>query len=235
MKKILLAGSILFACMSAQTISAQNVLSNLLQGAAEAAANSNSTQEAGQNALSSLVNSAVSSASNSTNDLLSNLISSVTGSVTTTQANLVGTWSYTEPAVQFESENYLTQAGGAAIATKIESKLGTYYKMVGIKAGKMTFTFDNAGKVTYGVGSITRNGTYTFNNEDKTLTIVTPAGASIKTYVTISGTQMELCFDSSKLLTLMTSISSKYNSLKTISALASQYQGLKVGFTFEKK
>lgn len=238
MKKLLLTSTFIFACMTLQPANAQNFLSKLLSGAAQAATNSNGdAKEVGQNVLGDLVNSAIGAAGASTgeNSLLGNLISSVTGNVTTTQANLIGSWSYAEPAVQFESENYLTQAGGSAIATKIEGKLGTYYKMVGIKPGKMTFTFDNEGNVTYGVGSVTRNGTYTFNSKDKTLTITTSTGASVKAYVTISGNDMELCFDATKLLSLMNTISSKFSSLKTVTNLASQYNGMKVGFGFTKK
>lgn len=240
MKKIILAVTIAAASMLAPCANAQSILSNLLKGAASAAANSSDAQDAGKNVLGNLANEAVNAANNSSigqasGGLLGNLIASVTGSATTTKGNLIGTWSYSEPAVQFESENLLTQAGGGAIAQKIETKLGSYYKLVGIKPGKLAFKFENNGKMTYSAGSISREGSYVFNDESKTLTITTSAGSKMTGYVTISGNQMELCFDGSKLLTLMETLGSRFQTLNAVTSLAKQYSGMKVGFAFEKQ
>lgn len=189
---------------------------------------------------SSILNSVVSAATESTgtsetSSLISNLIASVTGNATTTQENLIGSWSYTQPAVQFESENALSKAGGTAIAAKVETKLAKYYKAVGIKAGKLTFTFDSDGNCTYGLGSSTRQGTYTFDATNKMVNITTTTGYTVAAYVTISGSNMTLTFDATKMLTLMQSISSKMSALSTVSALAGSYNGMKIGFEFSKK
>jgi hypothetical protein len=190
---------------------------------------------------SSILNSVVSAAtensstSSETSSLLSNLIASVTGSVTTTQENLIGTWSYTTPAVQFESENALTQAGGTAIASKVETKLEKYYKLVGIKAGKLKFVFDKDGNVTYSVGSNSRQGTYTFDSTNKMVNITTSTGYTVAAYVTISGSDMTLTFDASKMLTLFQTLSSKMSALSTVSTIASMYNGMKIGFDFKKQ
>lgn len=170
-------------------------------------------------------------------DILGNIISSVTGSLTTTQANLIGTWSYYEPCVQFESENLLKKAGGAAAATKMEDKLNPIYQMVGITPGKLTFTFTNDGKVSYTIGSRTMSGTYVFDSKAKTVTIKTANGMSITSYVTISGRNMSLCFDSSKVLSLFSaagSLSSLSATLGSLGTLAQTYSGMKTGFKFKK-
>ena len=188
--------------------------------------------------LNSVVSAATSSNSTSsseTSSLISNLIASVTGSVTTTQANLIGSWSYTQPAVQFESENALTQAGGTAIASKMETKLNKVHTKVGIKPGKLTFTFDNSGNCTYGIGSSTREGTYTFDATNKMVNITTSTGYTVSAYVTISGSSMVLTFDASKMLVLFQSISSKMSALSTVSTIASLYNGMKIGFEFSKQ
>jgi hypothetical protein len=248
MKKMILTGMILSLAF-VQSGNAQSILSNLLSGVTQAATSStttstssSSTSSTTSDVLGNVLNSVVSSATSSldstaskTSSLLSNLISSVAGDVTTTASSVVGSWSYTEPAVQFESENFLTQAGGSAIAEKLETKLASIYKLVGIKAGQLNFTFDASGNVTYGVGKISRTGTYTFNSEDKTITITTAAGFTVKSYVTVSGNSMILTFDGSKLLSLMKTLGSKFNALSTITSLANSYQGMKVGFTFAKK
>lgn len=219
MKKIFLIGALVASGFFCQNANAQSLLQNLLSGSSISNTSKQSTSDTKQNV----------------GNLIGNLISSVTGDLTTTQANLIGEWSYTDPSVQFESENMLTQAGGSAIATKCETKLAQYYKVVGIKSGSVVFTFAEDGTCTYAVGSRKSQGTYVFNKEDKTVSITTATGQTVKTYVTISGNKMALCFDGTKLLTLFNSISSKFQALSTVSALASNYNGMKVGFKFERK
>jgi len=215
-----------------------------LQGTTGATSSTNATSStaasAGQEVLGTLLNGVVSSAVSSTDQsgvsgILGNLLSSVTGSTTTTQATLQGTWSYTEPCVQFESENTLAQAGGTAAAAKVESQLADLYKKVGFSAGKMVFTFGSNGEVTYNVGSYSRTGTYVFDSTNKTVTITTSAGVAIKAYVTVSGQNMSLCFDSSKFLTYAQALGASGNAtLSTISTLAGSFSGMKTGFKFTK-
>lgn len=166
--------------------------------------------------------------------VLGNIISGITGSYTTTQASLVGTWSYYEPAVQFESENLLVKAGGAAAAANVEQKLVPYYQKVGIAPGRLVFSFDNAGNMTYAIGGGQAvPATYVFDNASKTVTITTRMGLTLKAYVTISGNKMSLCFDSSKLLNLISAFGS--NSASGIGAVAGTYDGMKTGFKFNRR
>jgi hypothetical protein len=213
MKKIFVVGAFLIAGLwQANTASAQ--LSNILNQVVSATTAATSGSES--------------------SSLISNLIASVTGDLTTTQANLVGTWSYSAPCVQFESENALSKAGGTVIAEKVESKLDKIYTKVGIKSGTLTFTFDESGSCTYGIGSNLREGTYTFDSDKKMVTITTSLGRQVNAYVSISGSNMGLTFDASKMLVLFQSVSSKMTSLATISTIAGQYNGMKVGFEFTK-
>lgn len=231
MKKFFIICAIAAGSLIGQQVQAQSFLESILSGIANQSGNSS-----GSDVLGSVLNGAVTSStknSGSLGSVLGNVISSVTGSATTTQANLVGSWSYNEPAVQFESKNLLTKAGGAAAATKVESKLDTFYKMVGIRSGRVNFSFDNNGSVTYTLGSRSYKGTYTFDKQNKTITMTTPTGQSLKAYVTISGNNMSLCFDSTKALNLFANISKGFNS--TISALAGSYDGMKTGFKFTRK
>ena len=110
MKKIFLIGALAVAGLFCQDAFAQGLLQNLLGG----------------KTTSSITGESASDTKQKVGNLIGNLISSVTGDLTTTQANLIGEWSYTDPSVQFESENMLTQAGGSAIATKCETKLAQY-------------------------------------------------------------------------------------------------------------
>lgn len=170
-------------------------------------------------------------------NILGNIISSVTGSATTTQATLIGSWSYTEPAVQFESESLLSQAGGGAAAAKVESQLVPIYRMAGLEAGKVQFTFTRDGKVTYTIGSRSNTGTYTFNAEKKTVQLTTANGRTLTAYVTVSGNQMSLTFDSTKAMEFVGAISSKASSTSTLGAigkLIGNYKGMKTGFKFAR-
>lgn len=170
-------------------------------------------------------------------DILGNILASVTGSITTTQANLIGTWTYTEPCVQFESDNLLKKAGGAAAATKVENQLVSIYNMVGITPGRLVFTFTNDGNVSYQIGSRTFTGTYTFDSKNKIVNIKTASGMNVNAYVTISGRNMSLCFDSSKVLSLFSAAGGLANvssTLGTIAGIAQNFNGMKTGFKFSR-
>lgn len=68
---------------------------------------------------------------------LSDLISGVAGALGLGNSKagidqLTGRWSYSGPAVNFKSDNFLLKAGGAAAATSVEKKLEPYYKTAGL-------------------------------------------------------------------------------------------------------
>lgn len=195
-------------------------------------------QSANAQGLGSLINKAVGAVSDATGNsaagnAVSDLLAKFTGSVTTTKDNLVGTWNYSDPKVQFESDNLLADAGGSAMAQKVESKLALAYKAVGISAGKLKFTFTKDDKVTYVMGGKEFSGTYIFDEKNKTLTLNIPKlNKGITAYVTVSGNQMCLCFDSSKVMSLFTSVASRFS--ENIANIAGNYNGMKTGFLFTK-
>ncbi len=247
MKKILLLAVVAIACsVQPQSLSAQSFLKNLFGGGKSSSSTTTTTttttesNSSSSEALGGLLNTVVGAATSSTGDsqtgnLISSLISSVTGSVTTTKANLVGSWGYTAPCVQFVSENALSNIGGDVMAGKVEDKLAPLYKVIGIKEGTLVFRFAEDGTVTYGIGSRTMQGTYVFNNEEKTVVITTSLGREITTHCTISGSTLALTFDATKLLDLFKGIVSKVSSMQTIASLAEGYTGMKVGFEFSKQ
>lgn len=167
-------------------------------------------------------------------DLIGNLISTFASGVMTNQSSLVGTWTYAKPCVQFESQNLLAQAGGSVAATTIENKLATYYQKLGITTGKAQFAFGQDGTLQYAIGGRTMTGKYVFDANKKTVTITTQTGVNVTAYVSVSVNQMALTFDASKLLTLVNSASAASASLSNLSAIAGQFSGMKLGFTFSK-
>lgn len=73
-------------------------------------------------------------------DNISKVVNAITGTPET--IDMTGTWTYSGSAVEFESDNLLMKAGGAAAATMAENKLNEQLSKVGIKEGQMSFTFN---------------------------------------------------------------------------------------------
>lgn len=190
----------------------------------------------GTDLLTTLATSALTggTGADATGSLLGNIISTFASGVSTNQNTIVGTWTYTQPCVQFESESLLAKAGGTLVANKVETTLATYYQKVGIKPGSFQMAFGQDGTLQYAIGSKTGTGTYTYNATNKTITITTQLGAQMTAYVSVTGNAMGLTFDASKLLSLVSAAGTSVSSLSSISSIAGQYSGMKVGFQMQK-
>lgn len=184
--------------------------------------------------LGSILGGTTSSTGSSTGSILGDIISTVTGGITTNQNTIVGTWNYSRPSVQFESDNLLAQAGGSVIAEKVKNQLVTYYQKVGIKAGACQFVFNKDNSMKYTINGKTYTGTYSFNSSKKTMTLNTQYGQNITAYVSIASGAMGLTFDVSNLLNLVKNAGGASSQLGTISTIASNYSGMKLGFEFSK-
>lgn len=181
----------------------------------------------GSDMLGALANNVVGS-----NSMLSDIISTFAPGITTNQSTIVGTWQYNKPCVQFESENFLAQAGGTMVSAKVEEKLATYYKMVGIKPGACSFVFGQDNTVQYSFGGSAYQGTYSFNTTKKTITIKSQLGFQATAYVSVAGNSMALTFDANKLLSLAGNAAASMSG--TVTALIGNYKGMKIGFEFSK-
>ena len=139
-------------------------------------------------------------------------------------------------AVEFESENLLMKAGGAAAATMAENKLDEQLSKVGIKAGQMNFTFNADSTFTSTVGKKTLKGTYSYDASAKQVDLKFLKLLNLHAKVNCSSSSLELLFNSDKLLKLLAFIGSKSNStaLKTVSSLADNYDGMMLGFELSK-
>jgi hypothetical protein len=170
--------------------------------------------------------------------ILSGVVKTVVGDKATTASSIVGTWKYKQPECTFESDNLLTQAGGEAAATQVETKLANVYKT--LKLTSISYTFNEDNTYSYTLGSKTFSGTYTFDSDNKTVTMTgSTLGTSLTAYVTTTGSTMTLTFDAKKLLTVlktMTSLAASANSTASlINTLAGSYDGMRLGFELTKK
>ena len=165
---------------------------------------------------------------------LGGLLDLVVGSVKLSQADIIGTWSYVEPACAFTSENLLAKAGGSVAAKTVNEKLLPVYKSLHISSGNTQLTFRENGQFTGKIGGFPMSGTYTFDAANglvkmKSLTTFTA-------HLTRSTQGMNFTFESKKILTLLQTVSalSGNTSLSTIGDISKQFNGVRLGFAMKK-
>jgi hypothetical protein len=173
--------------------------------------------------------------------VVKNVVNAVTGGSSLTVENLTGTWSYTKPAVQLESDNTLKNVAGSVATSELEKKLKTYCTKAGIVEGLFSYTFNSDSTFTNTLKGKTIKGTYSLNSDGKTIALKYTFGETMKVTtltanVVISGSSLSLLFKADKMLDLITKISSLTDNttLTTISKLAGQYDGLMLGFELKK-
>lgn len=173
-----------------------------------------------------------------TESLLGNLLGNLLGSGTTlTEKSLLGTWNYTSSGCVFESENLLAQAGGAVASKKLEEQLNTHLAKIGVKQGACSFTFNEDKTYTATIGGRTITGNYTLDVKNKTLKMTYLAGlGSMTPQVVMKNGKLSLLFESDKLLGIVKKVAAIGNSttLKAMSALLSNYEGMYIGIQLEK-
>ena len=169
-----------------------------------------------------------------------NVINSLLGTGFSTKS-VVGTWEYSESAVSLSSDDLLSQAGGMVASSTLPDKIDGVLAKAGIKAGLFQMTFDESGQVTTKVGNRTLKGTYTVNEQNKTIQLAFNivsgiTGTNFTATVEMGDGQMSLLFKADKLLQIVKAVSGYTNNatLSTISTLASAYDGVKVGFKMTK-
>lgn len=161
-------------------------------------------------------------------------VNAVTGKNT---ADMTGTWSFTGSAIEFESDNLLQKAGGAVAATAAEKKLDEQLAKVGIKAGQMTFTFNADSTFSAKLGQKNMKGSYSYNTSTHKVNLKFAKLIGMNAKMNCTSGNMDLLFESDKLLKLITFLSSKSSNatLKSIGSLANSYDGMMLGFSLEKK
>lgn len=149
--------------------------------------------------------------------------------------DLVGTWNYVSPAVSFDSDNALMKIGGVGAATAVEDKLKPYYQKLGFE--KTVLTVDAEHNFTLKAGMLTLKGTISKNEEDQSLEFNFNAFGKIslgkvKAHATKAGDTLNLTFDATRMVQILTKISSKLNiqTLTTLSTLLDSYDGIYMGF-----
>lgn len=168
--------------------------------------------------------------------ILSGVAKAVVGNKATTASSIIGTWTYSGPECQFESENLLAKAGGEMAAKEVEEKMIAVYNKVGMN--NIRYTFNEDGTYSYQMKKRTVTGSYVFDDAAKTITMTGKLGLKTVAYVTVTGNDMSMVFKADKLMSILKTITgaaSKVNSTAaTINSVAEAYNGLMLGFELKK-
>ncbi|MBO7300657.1 MAG: DUF4923 family protein [Tidjanibacter sp.] len=184
--------------------------------------------------LSSLVNKAKEAVSEAAGEVLPEEVQDLLG-ITLPKVEIPGTWSYVDVAVEFVSENALTNAGGVVAAETVKSKLSPMLTKVGIKEGAFSFTFLEDGTLTTTLAQKTVKGTWAYDEKSKSVTLGL-SGKEFTTRMTVNQGNINILFKADKLLELIKTVSSTSSNttLATIGAVAKAYDGMNLGFECRK-
>lgn len=170
-----------------------------------------------------------------TDDLLSGITSIFSDKKVATIDDLVGEWTYTEPAVVFMSENLLKKAGGKLASSAIEKTIEMQLSKVGITKGAMKMTFTRNGRFTQTIGGRRLRGTFTIKGKE----VVLKYAGEIKQLVgttQVDGNDLLIVMDASKMLTYLKAIGSISGnaSLKTATSLLGSMDGMLCGLRLNR-
>ena len=153
-------------------------------------------------------------------------IDKVTGGQLTAKS-IIGTWKYQQPGVKLTSSDTLSELAASAATTTLQSKMATYYEMVGIKAGACSFTFNEDGTFSSLFGKKSFGGTYTFDPKTNQMMLKYDSQlinwGSIPAYAYLNGKNMQIVFPIDKLVGVLTTLD-----------LIKKYDSVKIGFEFAK-
>ena len=168
------------------------------------------------------------------NSALSALTGIISSKLIPTSQQIIGTWTYQEPAVMLTSDNALKNAASAVAMKSVESKLQSYLTKVGITKGNMSITFNSDKTFTINrKGKTIRRGTYTMNDSEVVMTF---KGKKNPCRVTpqLDNGSLVIVMDATKLKTFMQNIGSSVSQLSTIVSLMKTMDGMKLGVRMTK-
>lgn len=170
-----------------------------------------------------------------TDNIISGLSTIFNSSKVATKDKIVGTWTYTEPAVVFSSNNALKNIGGKVASQTIENQLQNQFEKLGIKKGAMKMTFDKNGNFTQTVSGKTMSGTYTVSGKNVTLKYAGGIQQFVGT-TQLDGNDLLIVMDASKLLKYANALGSLTGNslLKSAGNLLGSMDGMEVGLKLDK-
>jgi len=188
-----------------------------------------------KNAAGTAVNKATgsSTAGNVAADLIGNLL----GTTAISEKNLVGTWTYTQPCVAFESEDVLTSVGSSMVSGKVESTMKNGLTKVGFTSGKVVMTLkeDKTGVIKYNGKGVDVNWAVDGTNLKLTFPLL---NQGVTMNAKLSGGELQVAMKADKLLALLNAVTQKAGTvnsqLSTLGTLTKNVKGMYMGLKFTK-
>lgn len=166
------------------------------------------------------------------NNTSSNLTDMVVGNARLNKNDLVGTWIYAQPGCSFTNQSSLVNAGGATAANQVKQKLSSTFKSLGFASNNTGFAFDQNGNFEGVLKGASFNGTYSYDPTSGRLNLKTSGGV-IPMFVTRVGNGLSFTMEAKVLTSVLQALSASGGN-SAINALASQYNGVRMGFDMAK-
>jgi len=168
-------------------------------------------------------------------DIVSGITSIFSSDKQANKNNIIGTWSYTEPAIMFTSDNLLTKLAAKVAANKLKDKLQSYLTQYGVKPGALVLTFNEDGTCTETLNGKTMKGKWQVKDSKLVLTLGGIKALQITTQ--IDGKNMMFVTDATKLLKLFKSVGAKSTNknIQTVTSLMKNVDGMQAGVSLKKQ
>ena len=173
--------------------------------------------------------------STSTDDIVEGLTGIFNADKQATANKIVGTWSYSEPAIVFTSDNLLAKAASKIASNKVESKIQDYLTKYGLKPGALTITFNEDDTFVETLNKKSTKGKWSVQDSKLLLTVTGIKQVAITTQ--IDGKNMQFVTDATKLLNLFKTMGAKStnSNIKTVTSLMKNVKGMQAGVTLRKQ
>lgn len=148
-----------------------------------------------------------------------------------------GNWSYIGTAVQLETDDIIKKTAAEVAAVAVEERVNQELQKYGLTQGMVQFSFSADGKLSITAAKYSLPATYTLSEDQKTMTISVAKMVNLDAVVQSTlDDSISLLFNADKLIEAVKFLSNKfdYASIKTISQVLENYDGLKIGVELEK-
>lgn len=152
-------------------------------------------------------------ASTDSGSAVTNILGAILGnSLTLSNEALEGTWSYDGVACVLESEDALSNIGGAVVTESLEAKLNEKLEKVGISKGNCSFTFVNDGTCIINVNGHDLKGKYELDAAEKVIVFTFVYDTlPLKTYVAYEVKNLNVVFKADRLLAFIKNVASYFS------------------------
>ena len=156
-------------------------------------------------------------ASTDTGSAVTNILGTILGnSLTLSNEAIECTWSYEGVACVLESENALSNIGGAVVTETLEGKLNEKLEKVGISKGNCSFTFVNDGTCMINVRGYDLKGKYELDAAEKVIVFTFVYDAlPLRTYVSYEVQNLNIVFKADRLLAFIKNVASYFSNTAT--------------------